>query len=312
MNRSFVTLSAIAAVLLASVSTTFAADPTQLKLLNAFRAANGVPALAEVGSLDSCAYGHTVDMANNLKQISHSGSDGSTFSSRISRCTGSGTSGENVAAGYQYVQNVMAAWQASTAHRNNMLSRNFNAVGFGSYNGYWTQNFAYINGVQPPSQPSPSPSPKPSPSPSPAARVTSGAATASPTSTDATTTHTDAPAAAEPTYIPPETGVLLDVDSDSYIIPIVSGSNGTNYDSSDGNAAIYAGDEEKLAARSSVLMAKMDASAYQLYIESKNTSVINPFLVVSFESSGKRSVSREWAGMVAVAVAVWAVGAVVA
>ncbi|KAI8800802.1 hypothetical protein BJ742DRAFT_840001 [Cladochytrium replicatum] len=297
MNRSFFTLSAIAALLLASASTTFAADATQLKLLNAFRAANGVPALAEVGSLDSCAYAHTVDMANNLKQISHSGSDGSTFSSRISRCTGSGTSGENVAAGYQYVQNVMAAWQASTAHRNNMLSRNFNAVGFGSYNGYWTQNFAYINGVQQPSQPSPSPSPKASPSPSPAARVTSGAATASPTSAEVTTTHTDAPAA-EPTYIPPETGVLLDVDSDSYIIPIMeSGSNSTNYDSTDGNAAIYAGDEEKLAARSSVLMAKMDASAYQLYIESKNTSIINPFLVVSFENAGTRSFSKQWAGV---------------
>ncbi|KAI8800801.1 hypothetical protein BJ742DRAFT_839998 [Cladochytrium replicatum] len=293
MACSIFLLSAIAVFLLTYVSISAAADPTQLRLLNAFRAANGVPPLAEIVSLDNCAQAHTVDMATHFGKTSHFGSDGSNYAQRITRCTGSGWAGENVAAGYQYVQNVMIAWEGSTDHRKNMLNPDFNVVGFGSYNGYWTQDFAYIDGVKPPQPPAPTTT-RPSPSPSPAgAKVTTAASSASPAPSSSATTTTSAEPA-EPTYIPPETGVLLDVNSDSLIVPIVDTSRNSTYDNSEGNAAIYAGDEEKLAARSSLIMAKMDENAYQIYLQSKNTSLINPFLVVSFESAGIKSFWMEW------------------
>ncbi|KAI8801838.1 hypothetical protein BJ742DRAFT_567720 [Cladochytrium replicatum] len=297
MSRQLVVIGG--AVLLAAAHVALAADPTQLRLLNAFRAANGRGPLVELSSLDSCAYGHSVDMSN-MGKMTHSGSDGSNGNIRINRCTGATYTGENVATGFSYVQNVMTAWENSPDHRANMLNPTFNVVGFGTYNSYWTQNFAYIAGVKPPTTTTRTTT-RPSPSPSPAAVRTSAAnnaatttraSTASAAASSSPTTTDPNAEPPEPTYVPPENGVLLDVDSDSYIIPVTesTSSNGTTYDDSTGNAAIYVGDEERLAHQSTILLAKMDANAYNLYIQAKNTSVINPFLIVSFsESAGLKS-----------------------
>ncbi|KAI8801218.1 hypothetical protein BJ742DRAFT_744693 [Cladochytrium replicatum] len=294
---------AFVACFLAANRAVLAADPAQLQLVNDFRRSNGVGALVEVAALDSCAYAHSVDMSR-MGDMTHQGSDGSNSNVRINRCTGATYTGENVGHTGGSLQSVMNAWKNSPPHRANLLNPNYNSVGFGYYNGYWTQNFASLSGVKPPQSPASPPrtSAKPSPSPSPPAR-TSPAPGAATTTVLVSSPASSAPAPTNDPNVPPAspTGgaddaevVLLDVDSDSYIIPVVddkSGRGASKYDdSTEGNAAIYLGDEERLASQSRVLLAKMDASAYHLYLESKNDSTINPFLIISFtESAGAKS-----------------------
>lgn len=56
------------------------------------------------------------------------------------------TAGENIAAGYQTPEAVVAAWMGSPGHRNNILNPNFTSIGVGytmggSYRNYWVQLF---------------------------------------------------------------------------------------------------------------------------------------------------------------------------
>ncbi|KAI8802560.1 hypothetical protein BJ742DRAFT_536692 [Cladochytrium replicatum] len=133
------TIIVFAALALGTAPAVLASDPTQLKLVNDFRAANRVGPLVEVAALDSCAQGHSNDMAR-MGKMTHAGSDGSNGNIRINRCTGATYTGENVADGAGHsIQDVMIAWEKSPDHRANLLNPNFNAVGFGVANNYWTQ-----------------------------------------------------------------------------------------------------------------------------------------------------------------------------
>src|SRR5262249_50716989 len=55
--------------------------------------------------------------------------------------------GENIAAGYQTPDAVVAGWMSSPGHRANILSTQFTEIGIGvasgsgSYSTYWTQEF---------------------------------------------------------------------------------------------------------------------------------------------------------------------------
>jgi uncharacterized protein YkwD len=99
--------------------------------------------------LQQAALRHSTDMAEN-NFFSHTGSDGLGPDSRINtQHYIPQTWGENIAAGYQSIDNAMRAWLDSPGHCRNImnpvykdfgiaLAQNLNA----DYNMYWTQEFA--------------------------------------------------------------------------------------------------------------------------------------------------------------------------
>lgn len=115
-------------------------------LVNAERAARGLPAMAIDSRLELAAQRHSQDQAA-MRRMSHTGSDGSTFVQRIDRVGFPWRSAaENVAYGYATPSSVMAAWMNSPGHRQNILSSNTH-IGVGLAYGsdglpYWTQLFA--------------------------------------------------------------------------------------------------------------------------------------------------------------------------
>ena len=107
-----------------------------------------VPALTAQAQLRCAARNHSKDMGvNNF--FSHTGSNGSAFSARI---TAAGyvwkAAGENIAAGYATAAAVVNGWMTSTGHCNNIMNGNYKHLGIGYYNApsstykhYWTQDF---------------------------------------------------------------------------------------------------------------------------------------------------------------------------
>ena len=127
--------------------------------VNQLRAAGatcGTTAYAPAGPLSwspvltQAAAVHSQDMVTN-DFFSHTGSNGSTLSSRVN-ATGYAWSslGENIAAGYGTVNNVMAGWIASPGHCANIMNPNFTQLGVAcikgtsanSYRDYWTMDLA--------------------------------------------------------------------------------------------------------------------------------------------------------------------------
>ena len=120
-----------------------------LKLINDYRASKGLKPLTATKSLNTAAYKHSLDMGQK-NFFSHTGSDGSSFTTRMSRegYTYSTYKGENIAAGHPTAQKVFDAWKASSGHNANMLNANYKAVGIGfvqvsgsKYTYYWTTDF---------------------------------------------------------------------------------------------------------------------------------------------------------------------------
>jgi uncharacterized protein YkwD len=120
-----------------------------VELVNAQRQSRGLAALRVNAKLNQAAINHSGDMARN-DFMSHSGSNGSTLGQRV---TGAGYSwsfvAENVAAGYDTPEEVVAAWMDSSGHRANILSSSATEVGVGvatnansTYGIYWTLDFA--------------------------------------------------------------------------------------------------------------------------------------------------------------------------
>ena len=133
---------------------------TALTRINQLRAAGAncrtggtfAPAAALTWStlLTQSAEAHTQDMvANNF--FSHTGSNGSTLTSRVN-ATGYAWSslGENIAAGYPTIDAVLAGWMGSDGHCANLMNPSFNQVGLvcvpgtsaTTYNNYWTMDLA--------------------------------------------------------------------------------------------------------------------------------------------------------------------------
>ncbi len=103
--------------------------------------------------LTQAAEGHSQDMVAN-KFFSHTGSNGSTLSTRVN-ATGYvwGGLGENIAAGYIGIDSVMAGWVASDGHCANLMNPNFKEVGLVCVPGtattavssYWTMDLGASN-----------------------------------------------------------------------------------------------------------------------------------------------------------------------
>jgi uncharacterized protein YkwD len=106
------------------------------------------PALKVNALLAKAAQGHSDDMASK-NFFNHTGSNGSSFSSRISAAgyTGWTNVAENIAAGQQTQQAVVDAWFKSAGHCNNFMNPALKEIGFGkatnsasTYGIYWTAN----------------------------------------------------------------------------------------------------------------------------------------------------------------------------
>lgn len=123
-----------------------------LLLVNQERAKFGLPPVTINQLLTQSAQSHTDWMAKN-QEASHSETDGSTPDERIQEAgyvPGSDPygNGENVAAGYQTAEGVMAGWMNSPGHRENILRPEFTDIGIGvavdQYGViYYTQNFGF-------------------------------------------------------------------------------------------------------------------------------------------------------------------------
>ncbi|MYX95093.1 CAP domain-containing protein [Streptomyces sp. SID486] len=114
-----------------------------LRLVNAQRGQAGCQPLTLNSTLTKAAQAHSADMAAH-KNMSHTGSDGSSPGDRITRAGYTwSTYGENVAYGYSTAQQVMDGWMSSPGHRANILNCGFKEIGVGlaQPGSYWTQDF---------------------------------------------------------------------------------------------------------------------------------------------------------------------------
>lgn len=108
-----------------------------------------VAALTLDTKLRCAARKHSKDMGTR-NFFSHTGSNGSTFSQRITSAGYTWTgAGENIAAGQTTAAAVMNSWMTSTGHCNNIMNGTFKHLGVGyyysataTYKHYWTQSFA--------------------------------------------------------------------------------------------------------------------------------------------------------------------------
>ncbi len=171
------TISLLASLMLAGFLSLFAAAPAQAysapnadiqKILddtNAARAANGLSALTLNQQMTAVAQNWS-QAQSNAGSMSHN----PNYSGEIPG--GWSKAAENVAYGYA-VNAVVNGWMNSPGHRANILG-DYNSIGIGYANGYYTQVFAKYNNVAPvqppvtPPAPEPVPEPEPEPEPAPA------------------------------------------------------------------------------------------------------------------------------------------------
>ena len=119
-----------------------------LTLINQERSQTGSAAVALQGQLTAAALAHARDMAE-MGRLSHTGSDGSSSGTRISRQGYAWrTYGETIAAGQQTVAAVHQAWMHSPPHKAIILDGRYTEVGLATYQKegattrYWCQVFA--------------------------------------------------------------------------------------------------------------------------------------------------------------------------
>ncbi len=110
---------------------------------------SGLPELVCDTPLQRAARLHSEDMCRT-RNLSHTGSDGSTVRQRILRAGGRGCAwGENLTMGTftraDTPEKAHRAWMNSTGHRRNILNRTFQRIGVGharcGNSDYWTQVF---------------------------------------------------------------------------------------------------------------------------------------------------------------------------
>ncbi|MEU6770929.1 CAP domain-containing protein [Streptomyces sp. NPDC046759] len=114
-----------------------------VQLVNAERAKVGCRPLTVDAELTKAAQAHSADMAAH-RNMSHTGSDGSSPADRITRAGYAWSAyGENVAYGFATPDQVMTAWMNSPGHRANILNCSFRQIGVGlaQPDSYWTQDF---------------------------------------------------------------------------------------------------------------------------------------------------------------------------
>jgi len=93
-------------------------------------------------TLELAAHEHSTDM-NRKKFFSHTGSDGSSTSARITRLGYNWMScGENIGKGYKNEEQVIKGWINSPGHCSNIMNPNFKEIGAAKIGEYWTLVFA--------------------------------------------------------------------------------------------------------------------------------------------------------------------------
>jgi uncharacterized protein YkwD len=170
----------VAIAALATFAPAGAATPAEqariVELTNQARAANGLPPVSANAALDASAEAYSLAMATG-NFFSHTGQDGSTFSSRNEAAgyTGWTWMAENIAAGYQSADEVFQGWMNSPGHRANILSASAREIGVGhaygpasTYKHYWTMELGARAGAPlPTATPTPPPTATPTVAPRP-------------------------------------------------------------------------------------------------------------------------------------------------
>lgn len=126
-------------------SATGSREEQVVAIVNRERAAAGCGPVQINAELATAAQRHSEDQAAN-NNMSHTGSDGSSFVERARRAGYQSPIGENVAMGYRTPEAVMDGWMNSDGHRRNILNCQARAIGVGvaaAADGalYWTQVF---------------------------------------------------------------------------------------------------------------------------------------------------------------------------
>jgi uncharacterized protein YkwD len=107
-------------------------------LINVKRCEAGLAPVALNRHLNLAAQAHSKDMNDN-GFFSHTGSDGSNFTTRVQRAGYPGSAlGENIAGGYPTSISTFTAWWNSTGHRNNMMNTSAREIGIAKRGPYWT------------------------------------------------------------------------------------------------------------------------------------------------------------------------------
>ena len=145
--------------------------------INAYRTQNGRGALKVSPTLSQAARWMAIDLSTK-KYFAHNDSTGRSTQTRIADCGYGGPAGENLAAGSEWdtATEAMTAWKASPSHNENMLRKDYVAVGIARrydpdspYGWYWVADFGMTDdaGATLP--------PPPTPAPVPAVRLEAGA-----------------------------------------------------------------------------------------------------------------------------------------
>jgi uncharacterized protein YkwD len=162
------------------------------RLINQYRADNGLGPLSVTLTLTEANDWHDKDMARNA-YFSHNDSlnrDPWTRYCAYGYCYNT-YKGENIAAGFTTAQSVFTAWENSPGHNANMLGSHYTVIGIAryicspeehcQYGVYWATGFGGVDPGQPvPIEGSPTSTPPPSATATPTARPTT-TATPSPT-----------------------------------------------------------------------------------------------------------------------------------
>jgi uncharacterized protein YkwD len=127
-----------------------------LRLINAYREANGLGTLTSSATINQAAYDFSVDMGTRAF-FDHVDPDGVDPFTRMCRggympaCEGSTAMGENIYAGGESAAEAFDAWRHSPGHDANMRSPDYVAIGIGRafvagspYRWYWTNDFGGI------------------------------------------------------------------------------------------------------------------------------------------------------------------------
>lgn len=137
-----------------SDSSNDAVEQEFLRLLNAYRATKGAPALAVSPALNRASTWMATDLGKR-PSLAHSDSLGRSPWARMPDCGYSIPGGENLAGGlaYESASAALDAWKRSPSHNSVMLEAEFAEVGIarvyteGSrYGYYWVTNFGYGSG----------------------------------------------------------------------------------------------------------------------------------------------------------------------
>lgn len=143
-----------------------------LRLINDYRARNGIAPLALDSALNRAAAWMATDLSLR-SGFAHTDSLGRSPWVRMPDCGVAVPGGENLAAGTNYssAQAALDAWINSPTHRELMLASDFKVIGIArafsagsTYGWYWVTDFGYSGGS---AAPAPTPTPPPAPTPVP-------------------------------------------------------------------------------------------------------------------------------------------------